>query len=43
MKKISIKTSHDDRTNTDWYRSLDRFDYGDDLPEGITSDTLTRM
>lgn len=37
MKKISITTRHDD------YRSFDLFDYGDDLPEGITSDTLTHM
>lgn len=38
MKKISIKTRHDD-----YYRSFDLFDYGDDLPEGIASDTLTHM
>lgn len=38
MSKISIKTSHDDRTNTDWYRSFSLLDYDDDLPEGITTE-----
>ena len=38
MKKISIKTSHNDYTNTDYYRSFDLLDYDDDLPEGIAKE-----
>lgn len=35
MSKIRIMVDHSDRTNTDYYRDFDFFDYGDELPEGV--------